>query len=129
MFFLNGKPEMIQVNHWVGEEQINYTGHRNTIRTFTNIEGRIRCILPDENVTNIPFSEGEYIELPKDIDAMLDYGSKIAQDFPFVRIDYFYASEKLYLGELTFTPGSGFEVLNDELQIELGSILNLPKER
>ncbi|MBO0442882.1 ATP-grasp fold amidoligase family protein [Vagococcus fluvialis] len=131
ILFLNGIPRLLQINHWLDEDKENYSGHRATIRTFTDMNGRIRCVAPDEGVKfkDIPveFHEGNYISLPKDFEIMVESGKKIAKDFPLVRVDYFHSNEKLYIGELTFTPGSGFEPLNEDLQIELGSLLSLPK--
>lgn len=41
------------------------------------------------------------------IDKMKPIVKKLAQDFKFVRVDLYYVNEKIYFGELTFTPCSG----------------------
>lgn len=44
------------------------------------------------------------IEKPKQFEAMLAYAEKISGDFPFVRIDLYVMDDKVYFGEMTFTP-------------------------
>lgn len=39
---------------------------------------------------------------------MVGYSKKLSDDFKFVRVDFYEISGKVYLGELTFTPGAGF---------------------
>ena len=40
---------------------------------------------------------------------MIKLAEKLAKDIPFVRVDFYEINEKIYFGELTFFPGSGFE--------------------
>ena len=52
----------------------------------------------------------------------------LAKDFKFVRIDWMIYQNKLYFGEMTFTPNSGFIFFTEnhnELQIKLGKMLNV----
>jgi hypothetical protein len=42
------------------------------------------------------------------LDDMLDAVTKLSARFPFVRVDLYYVDEKVYFGELTFTPANGF---------------------
>ena len=44
------------------------------------------------------------IEPPKQLGKMLAYAEKLAKDFPFVRIDLYVMDDKVYFGEMTFTP-------------------------
>ena len=49
------------------------------------------------------------IPKPAKLDEMIEVCQKLASGFPYVRVDLYYASGKVYFGELTFTPGAGIE--------------------
>ncbi len=76
-------------------------------------------------VNDSKWEQGMFIKLPEDFNDMLKYGEKLSEEFPFVRIDFFYSNSKLYLGEMTFTPGSGFEQMNLKIQEFLGKRIEL----
>lgn len=66
------------------------------------------------------------IDKPKNLQEMLRVASKLSADFPFARIDMYMVNHKIYVGELTFTPGSGmvkFETA--EANLELGELIDL----
>lgn len=66
------------------------------------------------------------INKPKNFDLMVEYSKKLSEDFKFVRVDFYEVSGKLYLGELTFTPGAGFfKYKNPEDNKRLGDMLDL----
>lgn len=48
-------------------------------------------------------------KLPKNITEMITIAERLAKDFPFVRIDLYNLSGKIYFGELTFYPNSGYK--------------------
>jgi len=74
-------------------------------------------------------SSGEKIPKPKTFDKMVTFAEKLAKDVPFVRVDFYEVNGKLYFGELTFYPGSGFEEFTPEkYDYELGSWLDLPNK-
>lgn len=54
---------------------------------------------------------GENIDLskPKNIDKMFECAEKLSQGIQFVRVDFYEANGKMYFGELTFYPSSGFD--------------------
>ena len=54
---------------------------------------------------------GENIKLPKpkNLDKMFEYAEKLSKEIPFVRVDFYEANGKMYFGELTFYPSSGFD--------------------
>jgi hypothetical protein len=57
---------------------------------------------------------------------MLSIASRIAADFKLVRVDFYVIANTLYLGELTFTPNSGFHHFKQpSIDIELGNMLKL----
>lgn len=69
------------------------------------------------------------LEKPKNFDLMIEIANKLAKPFPFVRVDFYESAEgKLYVGELTFYPGGGYEPFQPiEWDYKLGEMLNLPE--
>lgn len=67
------------------------------------------------------------IFLPKSLRLMKEFASKLANEQPFLRVDFYEVDGRVYFGELTFFPASGFGKFiyegNDEL---LGSWIKLP---
>lgn len=45
---------------------------------------------------------------PTQFELMKEYAKKLSNDFRFVRVDFYEVDNKVYLGELTFTPATGF---------------------
>ena len=43
---------------------------------------------------------------PKNVELMVEYSKKLASAFKFVRVDFYEVNDKVYIGELTFTPGA-----------------------
>ena len=68
------------------------------------------------------------IAKPKHYDEMLKIAEKLSAGFPFVRVDFFDTSEKLYVAELTLYPGGGFTHYHPEsFDKELGDLFQLPE--
>lgn len=72
---------------------------------------------------------GDIIKLrkPKNLDKMFKFASLLSKNIPFVRVDFYEVNGKLYFGELTFFPSSGFdntrtddvtEYLNNKLGVD-----------
>ena len=53
-------------------------------------------------------------EKPNGFDLMVGYSKILSKDFKYVRVDFYEVNGVVYLGELTFTPGSGFFKYNDD---------------
>jgi len=65
---------------------------------------------------------------PKNLNLMLEYSRKLSADFAFVRVDFYYFKEKIYLSELTFTTSNILMPFkNKEQSIYLGSLLDITK--
>lgn len=59
---------------------------------------------------------------PKKLKEMLKVAKKLADDFDYVRVDLYEVDEKIYFGELTFTDGSGYDILQpDKYDVEWGT--------
>lgn len=73
-------------------------------------------------------SSNKKIERPVNYNKMLELSKKLSKDIPFVRVDWYEINGKLYFGELTFYPGSGFEEFTpEEWDYKLGEMIKLPK--
>lgn len=49
------------------------------------------------------------LERPAALQEMLDLSSRLSKDIPFARTDFYMVGSRLYFGEMTFFPASGFE--------------------
>ena len=64
--------------------------------------------------------------MPQQFDLMKQYAKQLSKDFKFVRVDFYEANGRIYLGELTFTPGAFiFRYGRPEDEIAVGGLLTL----
>jgi hypothetical protein len=56
----------------------------------------------------------EKTQRPEKLEEMIELGKKLAKNYPFVRIDFYIINKKIYFGEITFFPGSGFIPFNPD---------------
>ncbi|MFW6015259.1 MAG: ATP-grasp fold amidoligase family protein [bacterium] len=78
---------------------------------------------------NLPQSKNNHGK-PKEYEKMIGLAQKLAKDFPFVRVDLYYISGNIYIGELTFFPTSGFgKFYPEEWNKIIGDLLILPKNK
>lgn len=109
-----GQPKFIQVDHQ------RYKQHT---RSYY-----------DEYWNKKPFSHAkpihkEVIEKPKLLEEMFEICKKLSEDLPYIRVDFFYVNDKIYVGELTCYPGNGMESFSDhEWDVRLGDLLVLPEK-
>lgn len=63
---------------------------------------------------------------PKQLDNMIKICKILAMNIPFVRIDLYVVNNKIYFGEITFYPASGFGVFTpSEWDTKLGKLIEL----
>lgn len=63
---------------------------------------------------------------PKNLNMMIEVAKKLSEDFPFVRVDLYNIDGKIYFGELTFYPGSGYgSFVPDSFDFELGNLFSI----
>ena len=67
------------------------------------------------------------IAKPRQFKKMLEISNKLASQFPFVRVDFYEVGNKIYVGELTFYPASGFNAYTKEWDYKFGQWLDLDK--
>ena len=111
-YCFNGKPEFCQVitDRHNGEKISHYDMEWNYKPEYDWIEFG--------SISNLP--------KPKHYDKMIKYAELLSKDFKLVRIDFYEVNDTIYLGELTFTPMSGFiKYKNKNTDSILGSKLKL----
>lgn len=70
------------------------------------------------------------IEKPTCLNDMLQIAETLAGDFDFVRVDLYQINQKIYFGELTFTPDGGMlSYYTREFDREMGSQLSIKQEK
>ena len=113
-FCFDGKP--VQV--WADK----YSGTSRHIRSIYDLEWNkldIKCCWPDGG--------NEVSQKPKNFDLMIESAKRLSEGFYFVRVDFYEYNGHMYVGELTFTPTSGFVGLEpEEADRKLGDMMNLP---
>lgn len=68
----------------------------------------------------------EKIPRPEKFEEMKEIAQKLSKDFPFVRVDLYQANGKVYFGELTFYPASGYgHFTPDEWDEKIGNLFVL----
>jgi hypothetical protein len=108
-----GQPKFIQIDY---QRYINHT------RAFY-----------DKDWNKLDFSQGkkpihkENIERPELLDQMFGISKKLSVGLPFLRVDFFYVNNKIYVGELTCYPENGLLKFTDEKwDLKMGECLKLP---
>lgn len=65
---------------------------------------------------------------PEGIEKMFELASKLSVGRPFSRVDLYNVAGRIYFGEITFFPDSGFDRnILEETDIRWGNMLNLPR--
>lgn len=113
VFCFNGEPKFIQVDY------DRFVDHK---RRFFDLEWNyiegLKITYPDDLSINIP--------KPFCLDKMIELSAKLSKDMKFLRVDWYVTKEKLYIGELTFYPGCGFEPIEPyEYDVKWGNWIKL----
>ncbi len=68
------------------------------------------------------------IKKPTTFSEMLSISRKLSKVFPFVRVDIYSVKNKVYFGELTFTPGNGLDIMKPhDADYQLRNLIDLSK--
>ena len=66
---------------------------------------------------------------PENFEKMRQFAELLSKDMPFLRVDFYELNGKLYLGELTFFDGSGFDLIEpEEWDKKMGAWIDLPQK-
>lgn len=117
-FCFDGKVKLISVDLESvidGVKNSNY--YRNLYdKDWNMIEGTIEY--PNKPEHKIP--------KPKVLDEMIYVAEKLSEDFPAVRVDFYYFDGKFYFGELTFYHASGYQNIQPyELEEQMGKWIKI----
>ena len=109
----NGKPVFFTVN--------DGNGHGSWMNFYD-----MNCNeLPYKRVDFNGVPDGE-VRMPSNLNEMIEYSKKLSSEFEFVRVDFYEVNNKVYLGELTFTPNSGFlRYIDAKYDLQIGNYLKL----
>ena len=82
----------------------------------------------------MPISEGghrvdESLKKPFGFEQMKEMATKLSSEMAFVRVDFYEINSRVYFGEITFFPASGFEKFTpDDWNTKLGDMITLPNK-
>lgn len=63
---------------------------------------------------------------PANLDEIIKIAETLAKDFPFARVDFFITKNKLYVGEITFTPSGGLGTYKPvDYDYKMGEMLDI----
>lgn len=72
-----------------------------------------------------PFVENG-LPRPAALSQMMEIAEKLAEPFPFVRVDFLMAGERFWVNELTYTPFAGYNRFQPEsFEMEMGALIDL----
>ncbi|MEY8521458.1 ATP-grasp fold amidoligase family protein [Lachnospiraceae bacterium 38-10] len=97
-------------------------------------EDGLKVTFFDRNWKKMPFerhypSDKKEIPCPAKYGQMIELAEKLSRNIIFVRVDFYEIEGKIYFGELTFSPGGGFEEFRPlEWDKKLGEWITLPVE-
>lgn len=132
------------------EEFVNDSNGELRDYKFFCFNGKVRCFKIDYNrqiyhqanyydpqCHLLPYGEAAYppnfeanIHIPENIKEMITLAEKLANDIPFVRIDFYNVDGRIYFGEITFYPASGMSKWVGDVDVDSlwGEWLQLPKK-
>ncbi len=75
------------------------------------------------------YNQGIIPEKPECLEQLIKYAEKLAEPFPWVRVDFYISNGQPILGEMTFTPYGCMATYYNEYGLELlGNMLKLPEK-
>ena len=134
--YKNVKPRII-AEEYIGENVIDYkflcyNGLVKNMFTCSDRETGNLCVdFFDLEWNHLPFeryypNSKREIKKPMNFNKMIEISEVLAKGTKLVRIDFYEINGKLYFGEITFYPGSGFEKFTpEEWDLKLGEMIEL----
>ena len=98
VFCFNGEPKFILARKKLNDNTVIHN-YYDLNWDLTELETKSKERKRDPNIK---------IEKPKYLKLMIQYTKLLSQEFAFVRIDMYEFNDKIYLGEMTFTPCNSF---------------------
>lgn len=117
IYCFNGKPDVMLVCR----------------NRFSNDSHKAEYLFYDQNWKFLPWLKGDEkkkdpkLPRPENLDEMLEVAKKLSEDFIYARIDLYNVDGKIYFGEITLSPNSGFySGLTEETDRILGEKIHIP---
>ena len=109
-----------------------FNGRAKMIFTCTERFGDgLKVTFFDLDWNKLPFTRhyptsNKIIKKPKNLNKMIRFSEELSSGIPFVRMDWYEINGKLYFGEYTFFPGSGYEEFDPQSwDKKIGDWINL----
>lgn len=117
IYCFNGVPDVILVC----KDRFSKNTHRASYYFFDQEWNFQPLNKGDDNIRNVDLSK------PKNLDEMIEIAKKLSKDFVFARIDLYNVDGKIYFGEITLSPNSGFDPdIKYETDLMFGQKLEIP---
>ena len=117
IYCFNGKPDVILVCR----DRFSKNTHRASYLFFDQKWNFQPLDKGDENLQDVN------IPKPENLDEMIEIAKKLSEDFVFARIDLYNIKGKIYFGEITLSPNSGFDPdIKYETDLMFGQKLEIP---
>ena len=117
IYCFNGKPDVILVCR----DRFSKNTHRASYLFFDQKWNFQPLDKGDENLQDVN------IPKPENLDEMIEIVKKLSEDFVFARIDLYNIKGKIYFGEITLSPNSGFDPdIKYETDLMFGQKLEIP---
>ncbi|MBR3132332.1 glycosyl transferase [Candidatus Saccharibacteria bacterium] len=137
--YKNIKPRIIIEKYMVNKNDneltdykfFNFNGEPKIILVCTNRSIGLRETWFDEKFRKLDIVEGGHlndtdIKTPEKLGEMIKLSRALSKNIPFVRTDFYVVNNKVYFGEITFFPASGFEkFVPEEWDGKLGELISL----
>ena len=114
VFCCNGVPKYIKVNYDVSSDyHVSwYDPEWNRVNGTT---------------INDPVDDDVKIAKPEKLELLCELASKLSSNIPFVRVDFYINNNKIFFGEMTLFPGSGYErFVPESFDQTIGDLIILP---
>lgn len=117
IYCFNGQPDVILVCR----DRFSSKSHRASYLFFDQEWNFLPLDKGDEKITDPD------VKCPKNLSEMLQIAKELSKDFVFARIDLYNIHGKIYFGEITLSPNSGFDPdITYETDLMFGNKLKLP---
>lgn len=117
IYCFNGKPDVILVC----KDRFGQNTHRAKYYYYDQEWNFVPLNKGDDNILD------PQILCPKNLDEMIKIAKVLSQDFTFARIDLYNIDGKIYFGEITLSPNSGFDAdITYKTDLMFGEKLRIP---